>query len=507
MSNNILQMVFQQWLVEEELERQARVVKAREYHEGDQPTYLTDRIRTMLNLDTEEAFSLNVSRGVVEAVVERLMVTGFLSSDAKLAEWAWDFWQKDRVDGKQMEVHEAIIRDGEAFVVLDWDPITQTLSLLPHSRYTDPQVGGDGDGCKATYRNDDPNQSLLYISKRWVQTSPTGEAQQRMTVFYPDRIEKFEISGGGIWTPITAATMQEEGDTAWPIPWTRADGSPRGIPIIHFTNPALRPEATDGWPIQNALNKAFVDALAAGDVTAFRIFVARGFIPTMDGLPPAADQSNWLVLEPGQIIGTTKPAGEAAFDAIDGAPIDPLLSMVETWAMWNAVVTRTPISRYKFVRQVESEGTQKQQNEVLLSKVSHRQTTFGDAWEEVFSRARIILNDLGGGWEGTQLDEETELQIQWKDSEVRNRLEELQGFQIERDLGIPQEILWAKMGYTPEEIVQMKKINDSAMLERQKLLMADTVPDLTEGRELQGTQNSGDQEGKGKGEEEEDVNA
>ncbi len=477
-----LQLAFAHWQYEDEVERQREIVKARNYHDGEQPTYLTERAETMLGVtDSGDDFCLNVTRGVVEAVTERLLVAGFQCTDEASAQWAWATWQTDRVDGKQNEIHETAVRDGEGFVIVDWSTTEQRVRFLPHQRYTDPTVQGTGEGCKATYQNDDPHQPLLFASKRWVESLGSGNARQRLTIYYPDRIEKYVIAGAGVWTPIDGVTLAAEGDTAWPLPWVRSDGTPRGIPVIHFRNPGLRQEAYDALPMQNAVNKALIDLLIAGDVTAFRIFVARGFIPTTDGQAPKEDQSNWLILEPGQIVGTTKNANETAFSAIDGAPLDPLLNLLEKLVLWQAIITRTPVSRYQFSGQVASADTLKQQIESLLAKVDLRQILFGDAWEDALTMARQLQNDFGGGVDGALLDEAAPFQALWKSAEKRDRLQELQGYQIEKDaLEVPVETLWAKAGYQPDEIVQMKAQRIEELKTRLQVSLADTVTGLTQ---------------------------
>ncbi len=489
---NLAELAFAHWQYEEELTRQKQIVTARKYHEGEQPTFLTDRARTFLGVEELEAdFCMNVVRGVVEAVTERMMVAGFKCTDEASALWAWAMWQADRVDAKQNDVHEDAVRDGEEFVIVSWDDDEQRNRITPHNRYTDPEVEGTGEGCKATYANDDPNQPMLFASKRWTEKH-AGETRQRLTLYYPDRIEKY-VHTGLDWKPLDDATLIAEGDIVvseegdatlaplWPKPWVDDDGHPLGIPVVHFRNPKMRPEAQDALPLQNAVNKALIDLLVAGDVTAFRVFVALGFLPTTDGEAPQADQSNWLDIEPGQTIGTTRSAQEADFKAIDGAPLDPLLNLLEKLVLWMAIITRTPVSRYQFSGAVASADTLKQQIESLLAKVGLRFTLFGDAWEDVMTIARRLQNHFGGGVDGELLDETAPFETLWQSSEKRDRLQELQGFQIEKDsLDVPLETLWAKAGYKPDEIAEMKKQRVAELKQRLQVALSDTVTDLTQ---------------------------
>lgn len=487
---NEAELAFAHWLYEEELERQRQVVKAREYYDGDQPTYLTERARTFLALDEtgDDTFNMNVVRGIVEAVTERLIVAGFHCVDESSAAWAWATWQADRLDAKQNDVHEGAVCDGEKFVAIDWDDDDGRLRFIPHARYTSAEAGGSGEGCKATYANDDPNQKLLYISKRWTEYLGNGRARQRLTCYYPDRIEKYQqISNINDWLPLDEETLSAEGDVdesgqvVWPKPWVDDAGEPLGIPVVHFRNPGMRSEIWDAIKLQNAVNKTLIDTLAAGDSTAFQIFVALGFIPTTDGKAPAEDQSNWQDIEPGRTIGTTRSATEADFKAIPPGSLDPLLNLLEKLVLWMAVITRTPVSRYQFSGQVASADTLKQQMESLLAKVGLRHILFGDAWEDVMTIGRRLQNYFGGGWDGKLLDESAAFETIWQSAETRSRLDDLKGFQIEREtLDVPLETLWAKAGYQPDEIEQMKAQRIEELKTRMQISLADTVTGLTQ---------------------------
>lgn len=206
------QLAFAHWLYEEEKERQAQIVRVRAYHDGDQDTYLTERLREFLNIggQDDDDFNFNLVRGVVDAVNERITVAGFKCLDDASAQWAADVWEQQHLDNKQDDIHDYAVRDGESFMLIGWDATGQALQYLPHERYTDPEAGGTGEGCKATYANDDPNQPMLFGSKRWVEYLGGGEARQRLTVYYPDRIEKFYMAGGS-WTPLPTSV---DGDSA-----------------------------------------------------------------------------------------------------------------------------------------------------------------------------------------------------------------------------------------------------------------------------------------------------
>ncbi|MBM3748923.1 MAG: hypothetical protein FJW34_24410, partial [Acidobacteria bacterium] len=269
-----LRLSFLEWMSSQETARQKAVVKARNYHDGEQSTFLNDRLKEFLYLGKESGepdFHLNVCRSVVTAITERLLVSGFDSANEGLAKWAWSVWSDNRLDAGQDEVHEGAIRDGEYFVLVDWDSEKRRVRFTPHQRYTDGSNGGDGFGCKIWYPDDNPALPATYAAKRWTEVTDNSKARQRMTLYYPERVEKYAASGAA-WERVS-----DPGDAGWPLAWVDQQGQPLGLPVIHFYNPALRCEAWDGIPLQNAINKTLIDLLATADLTAFRIFVALGW--------------------------------------------------------------------------------------------------------------------------------------------------------------------------------------------------------------------------------------
>jgi hypothetical protein len=452
-STQILELLTAGFLAAEELERQKNVVLARDYHDGEHRTYLTDRLREFLGADSssdngDPVFRLNLCRGVVQSVAERLHVARFDSSDQDLATTLWDWWTQAQLDIISEDVHESAIRDGETFVIVDWNKTDGRPNFIHHLRYTCGDSGGDDYGVKMFYENDDHNQPPLYAVKRWVEYLGKGKSLRRQTVYYPDRVEKYSDSGAG-WRP-----LQEAGDSAWPIPWRAADGSPLGIAAIAFKNRNIRLEAWDAIPLQDAINKSLIDLLATGDQTAFRIFVALGFIPTTDGQPLKADLSNQLAIAPGTIIGTTKPSTAASFQAIDPSDLTSLVSMIDRLILWLAMATDTPASRFQITGQVAAEGTLKQQDSPLILRAKSRQVSFGDSWEQCMKLARRLANLNGQAG----LDEEAQINTVWESAVPRNEIEELTKLKTKLDIGVPKEKLWAEAGYTQDEIAKMMEM-------------------------------------------------
>lgn len=447
---NALELSWLDWLDEDEKERQRQILRARAYFDGEHPVYLTDRLRQFLGLQRDdETFRFNLCRLVVQAVCERTLVAGFDSPDQASAEWAHELWRVARMASRMSAVHEQAARDGESFLVVDWDTARARPRFTPHERYTSTEVDGEGYGCQMCYPDDDVSQEPEYALKRWSEAvmdeRGRRSVQQRATFYYPDRVEKYGYGGAG-WMP-----LQDEGDAAWPLPWVDSSGAPLGIPVFHFQNPELRPEAEDAIPLQDALNKTLVDLVAAADSTAFRMYTAFGWVPTTDGQPLADDGSNALSIAPGMIVGTTKAPSEASFAAIESADLTQLRELKQDLVLDLAAVTNTPAHRFQTTKAVAAEGTLKQREEPLMAKIRDRQTRWGEAWEMSVDMARKLANLYGGAG----LDETAAFTARWEDSSARSDADRYAEWDAKQKAGIPKRQLWAEMGYTPEQVEQM----------------------------------------------------
>jgi len=493
-------------LAEEESDYQRNIIKARDFHEGRQFVKLTERLREFLggtdvgSLDDSasdaDRLRVNVTRIVTTAVTERLLVSGFDSNEQGIAKpitdetgapktdpltgdpltetvkpvaaYAWQIWQANRMDAKQARVHLACCRDSEAFVIVDWDNVEQRPRFTPHVRYVDQSVTTStfadvGEGCKAFYQNDDPDQELLYVTKRWVEVTWQGmtrQQRQRLTVYYPDRIEKYSGFTAS-WQPV-----QDEGDAGWPIPWLDSAGLPLGIPVAHFRSSAGM-EAREAWPAQNAINYLSVLELTAADMTAFRILVALGWEPVDANGDP-------LPISPGTWVGTTNKDGKV--QDIPPADIGPISNLIEGWVSRAAMVTDTPVSRFIFGKQVAAEGTQKQQEGPLVNKVRGRQGEIGNAWEDCIKIALRLANTFGSAG----MDDTALVYAKWEPAESRDEGAELDQATKKQSLGVPQEQIWAELGYSQEKIAQWKANAEARRQEEMEL--AAKQPPATNGK-------------------------
>lgn len=119
-----------------------------------------------------------------------------------------------------------------------------------------------------------------------------------------------------------------------------------------------------------------------------------------------------------------------------------------------ARITRTPLSYFQISGHVASSETLKEQEAPLVSKAKKRQVYFGNSWENALRYARVLWNEFGPG---PQLDETQPIEMVWASPEVRNVKDDLEAATLKRALGVPQEQLWAEMGYTEEQVEEFAR--------------------------------------------------
>lgn len=454
----------------DERARQQAIIRARHYHSGQHHVKLTDRLRLFLRDmaggQDYEYLRLNITHTIVTAVVERLVVEQWMSADDALADFAQQVWTHSGGATMADDAHTWAVRDGEAFILVDWDVDANLPILVVHPRYVDAALddplgtsfgndtslpmSGQGYGCVATYPDDDMSRPPLRVVKRWTEIdSVTGKRRQRMTAYYPDRVEKFTL------TPQRQPVTDYPGEP-WPLPLVY-NGAPLGIPVVPLYNPGAACEAWEAIPIQNAINKTLIDLIAAGDMTAFRILFASGWLPTTNGQPP--DGTNGLPVNPGQWVGSMNP--DAKLQSVEGADLGRIADTIERLIQWAAMVTDTPVARFTLTRQIASADTLKAQEGPLVRKVEKRQALFGTQWAQVM-RIAARLTALYAPAQISPADPDSDLLVQWTPAATPDPLADLEVLRLKREaLGIPRQQLWREAGYTEDQITQM--LADSAV--------------------------------------------
>lgn len=432
----------------------------RDYYDGLHETQISERIRAFLNVKENTEFNLNLCPIVVDALAERLKVTGFEAGDQ--GETLWEWWRDSRMDAQQGVVHTGAVRDGDFFEMVEWD------NEEGRPVFSFELACSGGEGVKVHYRKEKRNQ-VEYASKRW---KINDGKNRRLNLYFDNHIEKYIGDDGtyeGNWRPF----IETDGDGGLILPgvfgacgwywWTEGGtegGKPLGVPVVHFKNKDQgydrgQSELANVIPLQNALNKTVIDLLGGADTSGFPLYTGTG------------DKFQNMKVSPGRFLYSEKP--DAKIGRLEAADLSKMIAVKDSFSMDIARVTRTPISYFQTSSQLPAEGSEQQREVGLIAKGEKCTTDFGNAWEDLMKVARRLHNAFG---KGGKLDESQRIEAQWKPLEKRKDLELLQELVLKKQLGVTDDILWGEMGYDAEQIAKMQR----AKLKTARVFASAAVP-------------------------------
>lgn len=488
---NLAEIAYLAFQADEEMERQARIVKAREleagYFDSDLASELQDK--ALLGGVAADIEGVNMVSVALNTLLRRVSLQSVTTSDEEQTTWLQRISRANKLLKIQRKLHRAAVRDGRAFLAVEyddykrqfWNPEQRGLPrFYVHERYTDPSVtygdtNGSGEGCRAFYRNDDSDQELEMVAKRWTETiyeNNEPATRQRMTLYIaeqfenPARVEKYVMDDSGEWAQHSDERRDESGAVVseeWPIWWT-VDGSETGeslpLPIFVFSNEEDQPAFKRAWGLQAGMDQMWSAMLSGGTLTGHQLLVALGFVPTTDGKPPAEDDSNLMVSRPRQIIGTAVEKNKADMKHIPPADPRAIIDVMDKISIYFALVTGLPLKNFTFTRQVSSGEALRHGEVELVASANELSDLFEPEWIDAFNLARKLENLFGNS--GHDWAEDLEIAIQWAPKETVSQ--EVKKDEVDAKLaaGVPQEQIQEDVfGYSAEEIQQNAARNGS----------------------------------------------
>jgi hypothetical protein len=415
------------------------------YYEGDHKlAFATAKFREAFGALFAEVAD-NWCRIVVDASAERLQVQGFRFGGSQEADTAaWDIWQANNLDGDADQIHTEAIKLAESYWLVE------------------PPAPGSSD--PATITPEHPAQMIVACAggnrrrriaalKRWTGEDGYGYAN----VYLPNQIVKYK-----------SARKLDGGKASWDVRRDDPGGTnPLGVvPVIPVRNAPtmLRGGASDlitALPLQDAINKLLSDMLIGSEYQAFPQRVLIGAEIPKDpttGAPLraaelAASQSRLTVIE----------NADGKVDQWDAASLDNYVKAQQHLVVHLSAQTRTP--PHYILGQMEniSGDGMKAAETGLVAKVRKKQPVFAEAHEEMMRLAFLAMGDK-------QRAAEMKAETIWRDCETRSQGELVDALVKLSSIGVPEEVLWERAGFSPTEITRMK-----AMQEAERLL-APIVP-------------------------------
>lgn len=434
--------------------RRMYYAKPGKYYDGDQNlNFATQSFRNVFGGLFRE-FADNLCRPTVDAVVDRLEITGFeneVGEEAQSLDNVWRIWQDNRMDLGSIEVHLDTVLYGDGYVVV-WPDDEGKPEIYPQAPW-EMVCGYDPE------RRD----RVAWAAKSWT----TEDNYCRLTLYYPDRIEKYitraTVSEGSSPEPGAFVPYSDSRDLSWPLrnPYDR-------VPVFHFSNSVKRghcgtSELADVIPLQDLLNKQVADMVIAGEFVAFPQRYAIGVAAQIDeitGKPKVAFKPGpgnlWMVEDT-----------EVQFGSFEAGDITQYVTAINDTRVEVARVSRTPLHYLVPMTGTPPSGESLKTAEApFIEKVKRKQVVFGNTWEDAMRFALEIA-----GEPTTSL----RLSALWRGPESRSEYDDLQAMDIKRNkIGISKSQALRELGYSERQIEQMEGEAQDAIKRQQEMAMEDT---------------------------------
>jgi hypothetical protein len=448
-----------------QLDEQARDIDLPDrYYDGDhRMAFVTAKYREAFG-EIFDSLVDNWCEIVVDAPVERLGIDGFrIDGSQEADDDAWKVWKANRMASQSVMAHTEAVKLGAAYVmVAPGDPYPR-ITIEHPAQFTIAFAPGD--------RN-----VRLAAFKRW--TGDDGHVYA--TLYLPETIHKWRTKEAGSLPPIRGAQNpftrpfarlyrsgkweKVEQDELWEGRDEIESSNPLGqVPAWEIpNNPSMlyggRSDLLPAIPLQDAINKEIADMLIASEFAAFPQRVLMGVeVPTDEHGEPlpeaelkAAMSRVWMFENESAKIGEFK-----------AADLKNYVEAVTVLLQHLAAQTRTP-PHYLLGQIVNASGDALKAAETgLVSKVKRKQKDFSDGWQDAMRAALGLM--------GREV-EPGAVEVIWTDPEFRSEGELIDAALKLKQLGIPFEAIWERIGAKPEQIKRWAE--DTNLTERREQYLA-----------------------------------
>jgi hypothetical protein len=442
-------------LYAEIVNRRPHLARLRAYYDGEHPLGFASRkfLETFGGLFN--AFADNWCELIVEAVEERLNVRGFRIDPKVQAtdDDAWAIWQRNELDAQSKLAHSEALISGVAYA---------TVWFSGEDRQSEITVASPGECTVAT----DPRRQRRRRAALRIYKDDWG--YEHVELFLPDDVYVLRSP-----TTRNGDEVVQPEQAMW-IPDDSVDGAVDGwmpnplgvVPVVELPNKprlginprfgcAARSELAPVIPLQDAVNKLIADLLVTSEDAALPMRYGTGIQVDMDPITKQLIPPAW-----------TKPGAKAAviedpaarFGSLPAADLTHFVSAIGMIVQHVASISRTPPHYLNASADRLSGESIKAAETGLVAKVRGKMLHFGEGWEDVMRLAGEIEGNAG-------LAKAELAETVWTDPESRTEGEHIDAVIKQRSIGVPDEILQEKAGFTPAEVARIKRI-----IARQQLL-------------------------------------
>jgi hypothetical protein len=412
-------------------DRRNHYLTAEAYYEGTQSEIFTNPSWYRLLSVNGNDFRFNFCRTVVDSVLNRLEVANITANTEIANQKIKDIWQMNDLQIDADEIHRRALVYGDAYSIV-WTDINGNITVDYNSPLTTIMI------------YDDENPRIKkFAAKLWQTEDPNDYTKKiaRLNMYYPDRIEKFEMSGE-IENVVSVGGFRLIDVVE--NPWGE-------VPVFHFrtTKQYGRPEHADAYGPQDAINKLIVTHMNTVDYQGAPLSGGGNSAEFEDFNEDGTEAENLGTLKngPGELwylkgvtkVGEFSPADHKVFT-------EPVRDFVRSMAS----ITNTPLHYFERTGSVPSGESLRTAEAPLLKKVEDRQITFGSTWADLF---RFILK--------IDNEQEPNVQVDWHAVESMDSLDAWEVAVKKRIVGVSLEQVLVEMGYDLEVAREIAAMENS----------------------------------------------
>jgi hypothetical protein len=371
-----------------------------------------------------EMSRVNMLKYVVKSTTQDLYIDGYRAPKAEDEAPTWATWQRNRMDARQIGVHRSALSYGAAYViVLPGDPVSVIRGASPRK-------------LTAVYGDDDDWPELALEERR---SAKKDVALYRL--YDAQNAYWVEVDSKGI---ASIANTQEHGAGY--------------VPVVRFVNEidddgCIEGEVEPLIPLQDQINVTTFGLHVAQHYGAFRQRYIIGWTATDEKAAAEASARKLWTFEdaPDEV-----QVGEFAQTDLSG-----YINSREASLRHLATISQTPA--HELLGQLVNLSAEAlaAAERSHRAKVTERQVTFGEAWEQVL--------ELAAKFDGETADPQS--QVRWRDTEARSLSAVADALgKLVAGLGVPPQELWERIPGVSQSDVERWKATAS---------QADAISQLT----------------------------
>ena len=422
---------------------QTSIAKLDSYYAGTQPLSFLSQAAVDALGNTLRTVAVNLPRLAVDSLAERLNVVGF-RIDGQPDDDLWSAWRSCDMQDAATQCHTEALAVGRSFAIV-WARAGQPLISVESPR-------------QVQVERDPATRAVTAAVKRWAEY---GKA--RAVVYGPEVITRF-TSDAAIPQQWPADPVDQQGFGFPPDSWTVSGetANPLGaVPVVPFINRGRLldlegvSEMAPILDLADALNKVMSDSLVSSEFYSRprRWVTGLEIVEDEDGNPVDPFSS-----EASRVWQSEAP--ETRFGSFDGGSLDSYGTLVGIITQQIGALAGLP-PHYLGVHQDQpaSADAIRSSESSLVTRALGKQRSFGSSWAQVAALA-VAARD---GADPSQVRAET----MWQSSETRTPAQAADAASKLVAAGIiPTGRAQQDLGYTPDEIEEMRSMERGAALDR-----------------------------------------